>query len=77
MFGSENENNFFQIKLPANEHSQGVIADTKISNIEISLHYDDYPLDNISYAIKIIGNVKKQKQEVVPGQKKNLKKLSH
>jgi len=52
MFGSENENNFFQITLPANEHSQGVIADTKISNIDISLHYDDYPLDNISYAIK-------------------------
>lgn len=38
MVGSENENNFFQITLPANEHNQGVIADTKISNIDISLH---------------------------------------
>ena len=44
MFGSENENNFFQITLPANEHSQGVIADTKIGCHNIKERDCPFPL---------------------------------
>ena len=44
----------FQTMLPVSPRRQGVIADTKITNIDMNLHYEDYPLEKLNMPILIV-----------------------
>jgi len=55
MFGSDNnDSNLLETMLPVNKRRQGVIADTEITNIDMTLHYNEYPLEEISCPILVI-----------------------
>ncbi len=44
----------YETMLPVSPRRQGVIADTKITNTYMSLHYEDYPLEKLKMPILIV-----------------------
>ncbi|MDD9141596.1 alpha/beta hydrolase [Enterococcus avium] len=54
MMGSTIEsNNLFETMLPATPRRQGVKADSKVTDTDMSLNYDDYALETISVPILV------------------------
>ncbi|MGV8907019.1 MAG: alpha/beta fold hydrolase [Acetobacterium sp.] len=51
---SNNDSNLLETMLPVKERRQGVIADTKVTNIDMTLNYDEYALEEISCPILVI-----------------------
>ena len=55
MLGSNNNDaNLLDTMLPVNERRQGVIADTNITNVDMTLHYEEYALEKITCPILVI-----------------------
>ncbi len=51
---SNNDDSLLEAMLPVNERRQGVIADTQITNIDMTLHYEQYPLEKITCPVLVI-----------------------
>lgn len=55
MMGSKvDSNDLYETMLPVSPRRQGVIADTNITNIDMTLHYDEYPIEEIKAPILVI-----------------------
>ncbi len=54
MLGSGDSKDLLATMLPVKERHKGVIADTNITNIDMTLHYDEYQLENIKVPILVI-----------------------
>lgn len=55
MMGSDvNGSTLYETMLPVSSRRQGVIADTNITNIDMNLHYDEYPLEKLKVPILVI-----------------------
>ena len=55
MMGSEvNGNTLYQTMLPVKPRRQGIIADTDITNIDMMLHYNEYPLEKIESPVLVV-----------------------
>jgi len=55
MFGSKNvPDEIFVNMLPVKLRRQGIIADTKITNMDIAVNFYDYPIENIDIPILVI-----------------------
>lgn len=55
MFGANNtDENLIETMLPVGLRRQGVISDTKITNIDMTLNYNEYPLEAIEVPILVI-----------------------
>lgn len=51
---SNNDENLLKTMLPVGMRRQGVIADTNITNIDMTLNYNEYPLEEIEVPILVI-----------------------
>jgi len=55
MMGSKvNDNTLYETMLPASPRRQGVIADTNITNIDMTLNFNKYPLEEINIPVLVI-----------------------
>ena len=55
MFGSKNvPNEVFNNMLPVKPRKNGIINDTEITNIDMAVNFDDYPVENLSIPVLII-----------------------
>ena len=55
MMGSEADaNTLYETMLPVNPRRQGIAADTDVTNIDMSLHYDEYPVEAITTPILVV-----------------------
>ena len=56
MFGSKNvPNKVFDNMLPAKPRKTGIIIDTEITNIDMAVNFNNYPVENLSIPILVIG----------------------
>lgn len=54
MMGSDvSGSSLFETMLPVNPRRQGVITDTKITNIDMTLHYEDYPVEDLKVPVLV------------------------
>lgn len=51
---SSNDENLLETMLPVGLRRQGVIADTNITNIDMTLNYNEYPLEKINVPMLVI-----------------------
>ena len=55
MMGSKVDGNaLYETMLPVNPRRQGIITDTDITNLDMTLHYNDYPLEEITAPILVV-----------------------
>lgn len=55
MMGSKvSEENLFDTMLPVKPRKLGIIADTKITNVDMMLNYYNYPLENINCPVLVV-----------------------
>lgn len=55
MMGSKVDNStLFETMLPVSPRRQGIIMDTNITNIDMTLHYDEYPIEKLKSPILVI-----------------------
>lgn len=55
MMGSQIDGEaLYETMLPVASRRQGIIADTDITNVDMTLHYDEYPVEEIEVPILII-----------------------
>lgn len=55
MMGAEvSKTDLFDTMLPVSPRRDGIFADTDITNIDMTLHYDEYPLENIKAPILVL-----------------------
>ena len=55
MFGSDISNtNLMETMLPVKERREGIITDTEITNIDMMLNYNDYPLEKIISPVLVL-----------------------
>lgn len=55
MMGSNvTDGNLFDTMLPASPRRPGVLTDTNVTNIDMTLHYDEYPLEELKMPILVI-----------------------
>ena len=55
MFGSKNVGDeVFDDLLPVKPRKQGIIADTEITNIDMAVNYNDYPIENLKMPVLIV-----------------------
>ncbi|MCQ4922545.1 alpha/beta hydrolase [Tissierella carlieri] len=55
MMGSKvNSSTLFETMLPVSPRRQGIIMDTNITNIDMTLHYDEYPIEKLKSPVLVI-----------------------
>jgi pimeloyl-ACP methyl ester carboxylesterase len=55
MMGSKvNSSTLFETMLPVSPRRQGIIMDTGITNIDMTLHYDEYPIEKLKSPVLVI-----------------------
>lgn len=54
MFGSDVEKEFFQTMLPVKPRRQGIETDTNLTNLDMDLNYENYPVEDIKAPILVI-----------------------
>jgi pimeloyl-ACP methyl ester carboxylesterase len=54
MFGSEVGDDLGETMLPVNPRRAGILADTEITNLDMDIHYDKYPVEDIKAPILVI-----------------------
>ncbi|MCL2011895.1 MAG: alpha/beta hydrolase [Cystobacterineae bacterium] len=54
MFGSEVNEDLYKTMLPLTPRKQGIAADTELTNTDMLLHYDEYPVEKIKAPILLI-----------------------
>ena len=55
MMGSAaNDNSLYETMLPVAPRKQGIATDTDVTNIDMSLHYDQYPVERITAPMLVV-----------------------
>lgn len=54
MMGSDISPDFYETMLPASPRSAGVVNDGKVTNPDMLVYYDDYPVEKITAPILVV-----------------------